>query len=58
MARNSSLRVFGIIIVVALLIVGFAVVRSCHSVEDPQHFEDDDVTQVDAPTPTPLAAAR
>ena len=50
MARTTTARIIGILLVVALVVIGVVLVRSCHSTEDPQHSGDDDVTQV-APAP-------
>lgn len=52
MRHKQPFNIVAVIAVVALLILGFVFVRSCHSTEDPQQYQDDDITAV-TPRPAP-----
>lgn len=46
MSQNNIFKFFIAFLLVGLVIVGVVLLRSCHSVEDPQHSGEDEVTHV------------
>ena len=46
MSQQKIIRFLALLGIICLVIVGIATVRSCHTPEDPQHFQEDDVTSL------------
>ena len=46
MSQNKIFKFFVGFLLVSLVLIGFVLLRSCNTPDDPQHTGDDDVTHV------------